>query len=68
MVQKIKWVLFIIEWPENMISEKRLKGGIDLGQDRGISGRVNSQYKGLKLEPFLMCSQNSKTASKFGLE
>lgn len=51
-----------------MICEERLEGCIDLGQERGISGRVNSQCKGPELEPCLMCSGNSKTASKSGLE
>lgn len=64
----MRWVLFITECPEKMISEERLEGGIDLGQGRGISGRVNSQYKGPKLEACLMCSRNSKAASKSGLE
>lgn len=64
----MKWILFTKEWPEKMICEERLEGCIDLGQERGISGRVNSQCKGPELEPCLMCSGNSKTASKSGLE
>lgn len=51
-----EWILFIIEWSGKVIFGKRLEGGCRLGARGDISGRVTSQYKGLILEAYQMCS------------